>query len=60
MRIFFITIFLFLNGCTFLHHYPEDNFVEEIVEQIIHQETGLDIDVSPGSPEGIRLITFSY
>lgn len=29
----------------------EDNPVEELAEEIIKQETGLDIDLSPQSPE---------
>jgi len=42
---------LSLSGCSWLTHYPEDNVVEEIVEHIIHEETGLDLDLSPASPE---------
>lgn len=29
----------------------EDNEIEEFVEEIIESKTGLDIDLSPGSPE---------
>lgn len=29
----------------------QDNFIEEIIEQKIEDETGLDIDLSPDSPE---------
>lgn len=29
----------------------EDNVAEEFVEKIIESETGLDIDLSPNSPE---------
>jgi len=43
--------FILFTGCTALSHYPQDNIVEEWVEQIIKNETGLDIDLSPWSPE---------
>ena len=32
-------------------NYPSDNFVEEAVEQKIKDSTGLDIDLTPASPE---------
>lgn len=32
-------------------HYKPDNIVEEIAEEIIEAKTGMDIDLSPGSPE---------
>ena len=31
--------------------YPQDNIVEEIVEDVIKVETGEDVDLSPQSPE---------
>ena len=31
--------------------YPQDNIIEEIVEDAIEQETGIDVDLSPGSDE---------
>jgi len=31
--------------------YPQDNIVEEIAEGVIRAETGLDIDLSPMTPE---------
>lgn len=34
--------------------YPEDNIVEEVVEDIIEHETGVDIDLSPNTPEKKR------
>lgn len=30
---------------------PEDNPVEEAIEAIIQKETGIDIDLTPNSPE---------
>lgn len=32
-------------------YYPQDNIFEEIVEDVIEGRTGLDIDISPMSPE---------
>lgn len=51
MRIFLAIIIPLMSGCTFIKHYPQDNFVEEIAEQIVQQETGLDLDFSPPTPE---------
>lgn len=31
--------------------YPQDNVVEEIVEEVIKAETGVDIDLTPDSQE---------
>jgi len=31
--------------------YPEDNFVEEILEDVLEHETGIDVDFSFNSPE---------
>jgi len=30
----------------------DDNFIEESIESIIESNTGLDVDLTPGSPEG--------
>lgn len=32
-------------------YYPADNLIEEIIEEVIESETGLDIDLTPLSPE---------
>lgn len=32
-------------------HLPDDNPVEEISEEIIKEETGINVDLSPKSPE---------
>jgi len=32
-------------------NYPQDNIVEEIIEEVIESKTGLDIDLSPSTPE---------
>lgn len=44
---------LMLCGCShpWWKNYPEDNIVEEIVEDVIKQEWQLDLDLSPNSPE---------
>jgi len=31
--------------------YPDDNFIEELVEDVIESETGIDFDLSPFSKE---------
>lgn len=31
--------------------YPHDNAIEESVEQVIHDQSGVDVDLSPYSPE---------
>ena len=30
---------------------PDDNFAEETVEVVIYSKTGLDVDLTPDSPE---------
>lgn len=30
---------------------PDDNIAEELAEELIEQKTGLDIDLTPGTPE---------
>ncbi len=32
-------------------NYPQDNIVEEIIEEVIESKTGLEIDLSPSTPE---------
>lgn len=44
-------IFLGMVSCSWFKNYPEDNLAEEIVEGAIKYETGIDVDLSPGSPE---------
>jgi hypothetical protein len=31
--------------------YPHDNPVEEFIEKVVEKKTGIDIDLSPDSPE---------
>lgn len=43
---------LLLSGCMVKNgQYIDDNPVEEIAEGIVHQQLGVDIDVTPSSPE---------
>ena len=47
----FVTV---IGGCSALNNYaglPQDNELEELVEQVIDQYTGLDLDLSADSPE---------
>ena len=39
-----------LSSCSALGRYP-DNPAEEALEEVIKQETGIDLDLSPSSPE---------
>lgn len=40
-----------LSSCSAVRSYPQDNPVEEFVERVIENETGLDLDLSPFSSE---------
>ena len=41
-----------LSGCaTWNKWYPADNIIEELAEEVIEAKTGLDLDLSPNSPE---------
>lgn len=49
-----VLICLVISGCSsfgWMKNYPQDNIVEEIIEEIIESKTGLDIDLTPRSPE---------
>jgi hypothetical protein len=57
---FFLLIFIFsllflISACSKINKiaekYPQDNIVEEVVEKIIYEKTGLDIDLTPFSEE---------
>ena len=50
---FLLLAFLFISGCSAFKGYTPDNPAEEFVEEIIKAETGLDLDLSPGSPEAL-------
>lgn len=43
-----------LNACQYLNDktgMKDDNIVEEVTEAVIKSQTGMDIDLSPRSPE---------
>lgn len=48
---FFVVAIPFFCGCSNWKNYKSDNFVEEILEEVIEMKTGLDVDLSPFSPE---------
>lgn len=50
MKFFLIPLVTFCS-CEMLKKYPQDNIVEEIVEDVIRSETGIDVDLSPATPE---------
>lgn len=48
----FLGLVFLLGACAQLRkNYPQDNIVEEIVEELIESKTGMDLDISPFSPE---------
>lgn len=38
-------------GYTYFFRQPHDNPIEEEAEQVIKQQTGVDVDLTPTSPE---------
>ncbi len=45
---------LLISSCSTINGYlglSDDNFGEELIEEAIQMKTGLDIDLSPSSPE---------
>lgn len=44
---------LLMSSCNlgWFSHYEDDNFVEEVVEDVIEEETGAKVDLTPWSPE---------
>ena len=46
---------IWLSSCSTVREvmkaYPDDNFIEELVEDVIESETGIDFDLSPFSKE---------
>jgi len=46
------SVLVFLDSCTkFKFEYHPDNLAEEIVEDVIKGRTGVDIDLTPSTPE---------
>lgn len=48
---YMILILAVIIGLTSVYFYGDDNVIEEVSEEIIKAESGLDIDLSPSSPE---------
>lgn len=53
LTISFVAFAIAIVGCNlkFWKNYNEDNIIEEMVEDIIEHRTGIDIDLSPQTPE---------
>ena len=51
LAVFLGLLIVFLTSCDTLKSYPEDNFFEEVIEKVIEEKTGADIDLSPFSSE---------
>ena len=54
MIVVMLIVSCFFGGCTYLNKkvgLKDDNTIEEITEAYIFEHTGLDIDLSPNSPE---------
>ncbi len=51
--VFIIASILILGS---IYFFGPDNFIEEKAEEIIEEKTGLDIDLTPNSPESKKLI----
>lgn len=48
---YMILILVVIIGISSVYFYGDDNTVEEISEEILKQETGIDIDLTPSSLE---------
>lgn len=51
---YYVTLSIIFCSCTPINSFfglPDDNVGEEIVEDIIEGRTGVNIDLSPASPE---------
>jgi len=45
-------VVLMLEGCSKTNFkYKEDNMAEEILEEVIKNKTGIDVDLTPSTPE---------
>jgi len=56
MKIFAVILFMscVLGGCSYINKQmglDDDNLIEEIVEAAIKSKSGIDIDLTPGTPE---------
>ena len=53
VRIMVVLSLLVLSGC--IKSYKPDNFVEQLVEKVIEDKTGIEIDFTPSSVERVTL-----
>ena len=51
MMHFVMTSLLLMGSCTMFKGFKQDALIEEITEDLIKSETGLDLDLSPQSKE---------
>lgn len=48
---FFLLLIIVLSVISSCHKYPDDNKLEELVEELIEAETGNEVDLTPWSEE---------
>ena len=51
LAVFLGLVVVFLTSCESIKSYPEDNIIEEFIEEIIEKESGWDLDLTPFTPE---------
>lgn len=54
LAIMSVCLILICFGCSYFNekmHLKDDNDIEEVVEQLIYQKTGLDLDLTPNNKE---------
>jgi len=51
MKYLFILLTMSLSSCVMFKSFKQDALIEEIAEDVIKANTGLDIDLSPASKE---------
>lgn len=62
IKLIFICM-VFLSGCSEINRklgLSDDNIGEEVIEDIIKEETGIDVDLTPESPEKKYPLLFNY
>jgi hypothetical protein len=54
INIFLFSLCLLYSSCSLFFKdgsYVQDNIAEEVVEEVVRVETGLNLDLTPGTPE---------
>lgn len=54
LSLILVSVLLFACALSIWEKYPQDNIVEEIIEDVIEQKTNLKIDLSPSSQEKLH------